>query len=77
MDCSAVSDACGCLGSFGNSDRHPASASRRHAASLAILRHDRLPGPLANDGHDTRALQHYLGHKNIQHGLNLSQLSTE
>ena len=21
---------------------------------------------LANDGHDTRALQHYLGHKNIQ-----------
>src|SRR5262245_26299608 len=22
---------------------------------------------LANDGHDTRALQHYLGHKNIQH----------
>src|SRR5262249_22195508 len=23
---------------------------------------------LANDGHDTRALQHYLGHKNIPHG---------
>jgi Phage integrase family len=22
---------------------------------------------LANDGHDTRALQHYLGHRNIQH----------
>ena len=22
---------------------------------------------LANDGHDTRALQAYLGHKNIQH----------
>ena len=22
---------------------------------------------LANDGHETRALQHYLGHKNIQH----------
>ena len=22
---------------------------------------------LANDGQDTRALQHYLGHKNIQH----------
>src|SRR5258707_20547 len=22
---------------------------------------------LANDGHDTRALQHYLGHKNIEH----------
>jgi site-specific recombinase XerD len=29
----------------------------------------RLPvgSKLANDGHDTRALQHYLGHKNIQH----------
>jgi len=22
---------------------------------------------LANNGHDTRSLQHYLGHKNIQH----------
>ncbi len=22
---------------------------------------------LANDGHDTRAIQQYLGHKNIQH----------
>jgi hypothetical protein len=22
---------------------------------------------LANDGHDTRALQHYLGHKNIEY----------
>jgi type 1 fimbriae regulatory protein FimE len=22
---------------------------------------------LANDEHDTRALQHYLGHKNIEH----------
>lgn len=22
---------------------------------------------LANDGHDTRAIQHYLGHKNIVH----------
>jgi hypothetical protein len=24
---------------------------------------------LANDGHDTRAVQHYLGHKNIQHPI--------
>lgn len=24
---------------------------------------------LANDGHDTRAIQHYLGHKNIQHAV--------
>jgi hypothetical protein len=25
------------------------------------------PRELANDGHDTPALQQYLGHKNIQH----------
>lgn len=26
---------------------------------------------LANDGHDTRAIQHYLGHKNIQHTVSI------
>src|SRR5262245_56325244 len=30
----------------------------------------------ANDGHDTRALQHYLGHKNIQHTVRYTELST-
>jgi type 1 fimbriae regulatory protein FimE len=30
---------------------------------------------LANDGHDTRAIQHYLGHKNIQHTVRYTQLS--
>jgi integrase len=29
---------------------------------------------LANDGHDTRALQHYLGHKNIQHTVRYTEL---
>lgn len=29
---------------------------------------------LANDGQDTRAIQHYLGHKNIQHTVNYTQL---
>jgi type 1 fimbriae regulatory protein FimB/type 1 fimbriae regulatory protein FimE len=29
---------------------------------------------LANDGHDTRALQHYLGHRNIQHTVRYTQL---
>src|SRR5262245_16563764 len=28
---------------------------------------------LANDGHDTRALQHYLGHKNIQHTVRYTE----
>ena len=30
---------------------------------------------LANDGHDTRALQHYLGHKNITHTVRYTELS--
>jgi len=32
---------------------------------------------LANDGHDTRALQHYLGHENIQHTVRYTELSPE
>jgi type 1 fimbriae regulatory protein FimE len=32
---------------------------------------------LANDGRDTRALQHYLGHKNIQHTVRYTELSPE
>ena len=30
---------------------------------------------LANDGHDTRAIQQYLGHKNIQHTVRYTQLA--
>ena len=30
---------------------------------------------LANDGQDTRAIQHYLGHKNIQHTVLYTQLA--
>jgi len=30
---------------------------------------------LANDGHDTRAIQHYLGHKNIQHTVRYTDLA--
>jgi type 1 fimbriae regulatory protein FimB/type 1 fimbriae regulatory protein FimE len=30
---------------------------------------------LANDGHDTRAIQQYLGHKNIQHTVRYTQLN--
>ena len=29
---------------------------------------------LANDGRDTRALQHYLGHKSIQHTVRYTKL---
>jgi type 1 fimbriae regulatory protein FimE len=30
---------------------------------------------LANDGHDTRAIQHYLGHKNITHTVRYTELA--
>jgi len=30
---------------------------------------------LANDGHDTRALQDYLGHRNIQHTVRYTELA--
>jgi site-specific recombinase XerD len=39
----------------------------RHACGLA----------LANKGHDTRALQAYLGHKNIQHTVRYTELSPD
>lgn len=32
---------------------------------------------LANDGHDTRAIQHYLGHKNIQHTVKYTDLAAD
>ncbi len=32
---------------------------------------------LANDGHDTRALQHYLGHRNIQHTCRYTELAAD
>ena len=30
---------------------------------------------LANDGHDSRAIQHYLGHRNIQHTVRYTELA--
>ena len=32
---------------------------------------------LANDEQDTRALQHYLGHKNIQHTVRYTELAAD
>ena len=32
---------------------------------------------LANKGHDTRSLQAYLGHKNIQHTVRYTELSPD
>jgi len=32
---------------------------------------------LANDGQDTRAIQHYLGHRNIQHTTRHTELAAD
>jgi type 1 fimbriae regulatory protein FimB/type 1 fimbriae regulatory protein FimE len=32
---------------------------------------------LANDGHDTRAIQQYLGHKNITHTVRYTELASD
>jgi type 1 fimbriae regulatory protein FimB/type 1 fimbriae regulatory protein FimE len=32
---------------------------------------------LANDGHDTRAIQHYLGHRNIVHTVRYTNLAPD
>jgi len=32
---------------------------------------------LENDGHDTRALQHYLGHKSIQHTTRYTEMAPD
>ena len=32
---------------------------------------------LANDGQDTRAIQHYMGHRNIQHTVRYTELSSD
>ena len=39
-----------------------------------MLRHA-IGFKLANDGRDTRAIQHYLGHRNIQHTVRYTELS--
>lgn len=31
---------------------------------------------LANDGRDTRSIQHYLGHKNIQHTVRYTEIAS-
>jgi len=51
-------------------------ASSRGYGSLQMLRHA-CGFKLANQGVDTRALQHYLGHKNIQHTVRYTELSPD
>jgi len=41
-----------------------------------ILRHS-TGFKLANDGQDTRSIQHYLGHKNIQHTVRYTEMAAD
>ena len=58
-------------GSFSASARPPRCHSPSTRTCFAT------PVGLANDGHDTRALQHYLGHKNIQHTVRYTEMAPD
>jgi site-specific recombinase XerD len=55
-------------------DRAGAGARLVFKAHPHMLRHA-CGYKLANGGHDTRALQGYLGHRNIQHTVRYTELS--
>jgi type 1 fimbriae regulatory protein FimB/type 1 fimbriae regulatory protein FimE len=57
-------------------ERAGAAAKLSFKAHPHMLRHA-CGYALANRGHDTRALQAYLGHKNIQHTVRYTELSSE
>lgn len=57
-------------------ERAGASAGLKFKAHPHMLRHA-CGFALANKGHDTRALQAYLGHRNIQHTVRYTELSPD
>jgi site-specific recombinase XerD len=57
-------------------ERAGAAAELGFKAHPHMLRHA-CGFALANKGHDTRALQAYLGHKNIQHTVRYTELSPD
>jgi integrase len=57
-------------------ERSGAAAGLAFKAHPHMLRHA-CGFALANKGHDTRALQAYLGHKNIQHTVRYTELSPD
>jgi len=57
-------------------ERAGAAAGFKFKAHPHMLRHA-CGFALANKGHDTRALQAYLGHKNIQHTVRYTELSPD
>ena len=59
---------------FGKMIARAGEAAKLKGAHPHMLRHA-CGYALANRGHDTRALQTYLGHKNIQHTVRYTELS--
>jgi integrase len=59
---------------FGKMIARAGEAAKLKGAHPHMLRHA-CGYALANRGHDTRALQAYLGHKNIQHTVRYTELS--
>jgi integrase len=57
-------------------ERAGAAAGLKFKAHPHMLRHA-CGFALANQGHDTRALQAYLGHRNIQHTVRYTELSPD
>jgi integrase len=54
---------------------------RRHGIYMPFRIHPHMLrhacGFKSNDGHDTRALQHYLGHRNIQHTVRYTEMAPD
>jgi site-specific recombinase XerD len=50
---------------------------RRYSQTLPHMLRHACGFALANKGHDTRALQAYLGHRNIQHTVRYTELSPD
>lgn len=57
-------------------ERAGAAAELGFKAHSHMLRHA-CGFTLANKGHDTRALQAYLGHKNVQHTIRYTELAPD
>ena len=69
------------MGSLNRQSRRIVEAAVTHAdACLELKAHPHMLRhasgyALANKGHDTRAIQLYLGHRNIQHTVRYTQLA--
>src|SRR6516165_2703468 len=64
------------LDSIGSSSASGGAAKMPFPIHPHMLRHA-CGFKLANDGHDTRALQHYLGHRNIQHTIRYTEMAPD